>query len=1244
MKAHFPIPFDRNANGLIDSGRELFGVDTLLSGTPGIDAVYAATGFAALAALDTNADNLFNASDAAFAEVRLWRDLNQDGVSQSGELFTLAQQNIASISLTASSANINLGNGNTVSGTAVVTRTNGTTTLAETVGVAADTTAANLNLTNNPFYREFTTLVALTAAATTLPEMGGSGWVRDLREAMSLGTAQGEALAAQVAAFSATTTRDAQMALLDDVLRLWAETNQSQSMGPVDDAHRRFVLTGDAVASARLQWAIPILEVFNGMGVNDAGMQAPSTSTGGDGLPVLTYGLFANQAPTMLGAYEALKNSVYAALVTQTRLEPYLDAIELVIDESGVRFDTAAAVALVNTKAGADAYNAVADLIDLKKYADATLIAVGWQAYGTLSGVLQTATITAPIQALLTAEQIAWLPASGTNYALTGSAGATVLGNASNNVLTGAAGNDTLYGNAGNDTLDGGAGTNVMDGGDGDDVITSSAVSANTLLGGAGNDSLSVFNTSDNNVFDGGTGNDTMTGGYLRDTYRFGLGGGQDSISDLNGSSGYYDRLVFGAGIAPADISVVRSGNSLLFRHTNGLDQVTVNNWFANSNYWIETVEFHDGVIWDATKVNASALTTVAGTPAADALTGTANADQIAGLDGNDTLDGLAGHDWLDGGLGADTMRGGVGDDVYVVDNLADLVTELANEGRDAVRSSVTWTLGTNIEDLVLTGTAAINGTGNVLDNVIYGNAAANVLAGGAGNDRYYVGAGDSVTEAANAGTDTVVSTATWTLGSNIENLILVGTAAINGTGNTLANVLTGNAAANTLNGGTGADTMLGGAGNDIYTVDNAGDVVTELASEGIDRVNSSIGYTLGANVENLTLTGSALINGTGNGLDNILTGNAANNTLTGGAGNDTLNGGTGDDTMLGGTGNDIYVVNVATDVVTELANEGTDTVQSAAAWTLGDNLENLTLTGSTAISGTGNALNNVLTGNSGANTLTGGAGNDTLDGGAGSDTMLGGSGDDIYVVNAAGDVTTENANEGIDTVRSSVTRTLGNELENLALTGARVINGTGNALNNLLTGNAANNTLAGLAGDDTYDGGAGNDKLSDNSTSSNDIYRWGIGQGNDTITDAGGTADRIEIAAGVSASQVTLTRSGNNLLVGIIGAADVLTVANWYVGAANKIEEIRLADGSMIAAGTVAPLAVMSTPTPAARMVRLADPAPSAALADDARMLNSAQSLVQAMAQFGAAGAAMDAPWSWPARHEAGPLLAMPY
>jgi Ca2+-binding RTX toxin-like protein len=351
-----------------------------------------------------------------------------------------------------------------------------------------------------------------------------------------------------------------------------------------------------------------------------------------------------------------------------------------------------------------------------------------------------------------------------------------------------------------------------------------------------------------------------------------------------------------------------------------------------------------------------------------------------------------------------------------LVDNAGDVVTETnataASGGADLVNSSVSYTLGANVENLTLTGSDAINGTGNELANAITGNAAANTLDGGAGadtleggdgSDTYVVdNAGDIVTEtnttAASGGTDLVNASVSFTLGANVENVTLTGSAAINGTGNALANVITGNAAANTLDGGAGADTLIGGAGDDTYVVNEVGDVVTELAGEGTDQVNSSFSYTLGANVENLTLTGSNAINGTGNELANVITGNAAANVLNGGAGSDTLNGGAGADTLVGGVGDDTYVVDDAGDVVTELAGEGTDQVNSSLSYTLASTLENLRLTGGSAINGTGNVLANVITGNAAANVLDGGVGADTLDGGAGDDTLIGGLGDDVLV------------------------------------------------------------------------------------------------------------------------------------------------------------------------------------------------------------------------------------------------------
>src|SRR3569623_131376 len=201
--------------------------------------------------------------------------------------------------------------------------------------------------------------------------------------------------------------------------------------------------------------------------------------------------------------------------------------------------------------------------------------------------------------------------------------------------------------------------------------------------------------------------------------------------------------------------------------------------------------------------------------------------------------------------------------------------------------------------------------------------------------------------ENANEGSDTVQSNVTYTLGANIKNLLLTGTADINGTGNTLNNALTGNSGNHDLDGGAGADTLSGGRGDDTYVIDNTGDVVVENASEGNDTVQSNVTYTLGANVENLNLTGSADINGTGNALNNALTGNSGNNVLDGGAGADTLS---------GGLGNDVYYIDNTGDVVVENANEGIDTVYSNInSYVLGANIENLTLTGTGAISGNGN-------------------------------------------------------------------------------------------------------------------------------------------------------------------------------------------------------------------------------------------------------------------------------------------------
>ena len=267
----------------------------------------------------------------------------------------------------------------------------------------------------------------------------------------------------------------------------------------------------------------------------------------------------------------------------------------------------------------------------------------------------------------------------------------------------------------------------------------------------------------------------------------------------------------------------------------------------------------------------------------------------------------------LYGGAGADTLAGGKGNDVYDVDSTGDRVQEAVNEGYDRVRASVSFTLG-NLEELNLTG-AAINGTGNALANTITGNAGNNLLngaagddllIGGKGNDIYYVGAaGDRVVERAGEGADQVRAWVSHQLAANVEILILDGLNNIDGYGNALNNTIFGSTEDNVLNGGAGDDLLVGGLGRDVYDLDSSGDRIQEATNEGWDRVRVAFSYALGANLEELNLTGAADVDGSGNALNNTLTGNGGANTLKGSFGDDVLMGGEGDDELLGGAGKD---------------------------------------------------------------------------------------------------------------------------------------------------------------------------------------------------------------------------------------------------------------------------------------------------------------------------------------------------
>jgi serralysin len=569
--------------------------------------------------------------------------------------------------------------------------------------------------------------------------------------------------------------------------------------------------------------------------------------------------------------------------------------------------------------------------------------------------------------------------------AIGGSGNDVIIGNDANNHLNGVGGNDTLYGGFGNDTIDGGGGNDVIFLGEGNDLVNTFSSDSDFFYGEGGEDF--IFGSLANDYLSGGTGNDTLRGLSGDDTLIGDAGldntfgdAGNDKIVDTDGIS--FDNYFGGAGIDTIDYSSFAFGGSVTIdlmsgRVTGSAGNIEIIEEFEN----VEGSQGGEVIIGsdvDNILCGNDGIDVIHGGSGNDTIEGGSGDDYLQGNSGNNVLDGGSGNDFIDvhrnggndtlsGGFGNDTLSGGFGNDVYTVDSVGDVVEEtstLATE-IDSVLSSISYALTENVEQLYLLQRSLvplpgdnINGSGNSLNNLLTGNIGDNILFGLAGND--------------------------------------------------------------TLNGGfDGNDSLFGGDGNDVYVVDSISDVVQETSTLGseIDTVRSFVSYTMGANLERLSLQGTSNINATGNSLNNLLVGNTGNNslsglagndTLTAGAGSDTLDGGTGQDLMVGGTGNDFYVVDNAGDIVQETSLVATeiDTVRSFISYSLGSNLERLSLQAVSNINAIGNNLSNLLVGNAGNNllngqfgndTLTGNAGNDVFVGAQGNDTLTGGGGNDSY-------------------------------------------------------------------------------------------------------------------------------------------------------------------------------------------------------------------------------------------------------
>lgn len=562
------LAMDRDGNGLIESGRELFGNNTQLPG-----GAFADDGYEALRALDSSGDGVLDAGDAAYSQLRVWRDVDQDGMSDSGELWTLEDIGIDRISLAAVDFTQVLEDGTRLDGA-------GSFLVGGELRTYTDAWFAE-----NPFHRNFATPVEPSAAIAPLPYMQGSGAVRDLREAATLSSALGDLLVQ----FAAASTRDAQRALLEPLLVAWAETSDFVTLS--DWAQAGHPITFDlqqldAEATAMWRERISVLEAFNGQ--NFVALKTTANTHVWTG---------STRQRLLQESWMALEDSVYGALAVQTRLKPYLDAIDLMIDGTGVRWDGSSLESLLIERRDVDLHQALFDLADLTMHASAYMSASGVDAQFLLRTWMSDLSEGSHLPGALRQRGLGLGFGTAASERLGGTSGAdAIYGAGGDDELLGLAGDDALSGEDGFDLLRGAAGRDALDGGDGNDRLHGGAGN-DQLIGGIGDDRL--YGDAGDDVLHGGTGNDYLNGGAGSDIYRFARGDGQDEIHNpeyvADNDVAVEDRLFFSEGIEHHQLWFRRENSHLEVSVIGTDDVVRLNGWYSSKPTRIDAFETASG-------------------------------------------------------------------------------------------------------------------------------------------------------------------------------------------------------------------------------------------------------------------------------------------------------------------------------------------------------------------------------------------------------------------------------------------------------------------------------------------------------------------------------------------------------------------------------------------------------------------------------------------------------------------------